>query len=1135
MSRQIFSSLLRHTRFGLLILPITFGISLLLGMQTGALADDTIAREPTPKSWQADAELTDVQFVDSNLGWAVGESGTLLRTRDGGLTWTDKKADGQRFRKDTMRLEQKVENLENGRLTNSTGIAGRQVDASRFTCRYDSVNFVDANRGWAVGGVKMPYIDRTQAVVMQTIDGGLSWRPIESLGLPRLRKIQFSNPRQGIAIGDSGNVFTGGIFQTNNGGKSWSGKLFQFDQNWIDVEPAGQGFVTINSTGQLGNIKNNHYEHSVLIGLPARMNACFRDIVMLDQKQGIALANNGLVFKTTNAGLSWNRLAIEKQHPQLQGIDWRTAAIAGNQIKLAGSPGAFVATLDLTTGRVQLNKTPIRSKLNQLFFLDENQGWAVGDFGVILSTDDGGKVWRQQRGSTRGLAMMVVSPTANQVPVELFGRYTLEDNLACGLVVLNDSFRNFESVRQASSRLGCSICELVSRWKANSADAMTVEQRLAKLVRSIRVNRPAVVVSQARKSFNPTPDDAFQLIARAVALAADPNAYPEQIDMGLRIHRVSRLAVRDPIGSISIDGGRMLVQSGAQLQDKVALSRALLGKPVINPKPDHYRIVNLQSNLRSTANGGLFRGLQKRELTQRLGKSNHQGNLMAIKFANESARQLETFIEFRAEQAKDVAVWKLQLRRFLSSMEVDVHAGGTWTMRLIEEYLARGNTNLAVESAEMSVSRFPNSPYAIAVATWLARYYSSHEFGKVAFEQQINRGILEKDGSQTQASRIANQYTLAPETKTSDGVTTLTWKPVQAPALQNKKDPSTDDIALTNLELESSGHELPETTPEFFAKRLRRSAQLLSLVGQKDPDFAAGPYCRWLEVQLAKRLSEVGAIPIDSLQSRYEKLTQNETAVGKASNQKSIIQSIAAKAREELFLLAGDELEKSELTKPTKLKTGKCLLIDTRPNLDGHLKEDAWASAQRILIAQGTSTDSMGKSFIRCCRDQEYFYLAIECQKLAGLNYRSAANVARVRDSDLSRVDQLAVEFDLDNDSATSFRFAVDHRGLAQESCQWIKDWNPDWYVANQETENQWIVEAAIPLAALAAAKIRPDDTWTICASRMTIAETPNAVSESAVVGKKNEALGNTVDGSTGNQSIFDHKPLRESGFRLSF
>ncbi len=33
--------------------------------------------------------FTTVCFINANIGWAVGNAGTILNTTDGGISWTD--------------------------------------------------------------------------------------------------------------------------------------------------------------------------------------------------------------------------------------------------------------------------------------------------------------------------------------------------------------------------------------------------------------------------------------------------------------------------------------------------------------------------------------------------------------------------------------------------------------------------------------------------------------------------------------------------------------------------------------------------------------------------------------------------------------------------------------------------------------------------------------------------------------------------------------------------------------------------------------------------------------------------------------------------------------------------------------
>ena len=41
-----------------------------------------------PVNYKQDIQLSDVHFVSDTVGWVTGENGTLLKTTDGGDTWT---------------------------------------------------------------------------------------------------------------------------------------------------------------------------------------------------------------------------------------------------------------------------------------------------------------------------------------------------------------------------------------------------------------------------------------------------------------------------------------------------------------------------------------------------------------------------------------------------------------------------------------------------------------------------------------------------------------------------------------------------------------------------------------------------------------------------------------------------------------------------------------------------------------------------------------------------------------------------------------------------------------------------------------------------------------------------------------
>ena len=1099
---------------------VTISLLLFAGGAVSAYGDDTVAREPLPKSWEADAELTDVFFIDENLGWVVGESGTILRTRDGGNTWNAQTLNNT-FRRDTVELQQKLHNLESGRRTKSSGITtGRQRTDSPITCRFNSVSFIDANQGWAAGGFQLPYINRTQAVVMHTRDGGITWQPIENLAIPRLRKIEFTSPRRGIAYGDSGNVFTGGIFETNDAGNSWSAISRQTDVAWIDAEQTKDHYVTVDNAGQLGRYSNGQYEAAVLLGDPVASKIDFRCVKMIDDNQGVAVGTQGRLFKTNNGGLSWQRVPIETTHPQLVHFDWQTAAVTDQKVVLAGFPGSTIATLDLKSNQLSTVKTPVRTKLNRLFFLNSKTGWAVGDFGVVLTTTDGGQTWRRQRGNTRGLAMLVVAPRSEQVPVELFARYSLESNRSCGVLVIEDTDAAFQAVRQASSRLGSCYHELIQS-STDSEEPLDPEIVIATLVRNIRTLKPAVVVSQAPQSYSQDISDPFQQISLAVKLAADPSAYPGHAKLGLTAHRVSRFAVQDPIGPITINPERILIQSGQQLQDQVALSRALLGKSTVDLTPNHYRVLESATGQAIKHVTDLMAALPSHQLPERLSKQSQQSNLSDIRFANESAKSLRDFADFKINTQQDLNVWRQQVREFLNSMEVDLHNGGTWMLRLIEQYENQGQTELAVQAAELLIARFPDSPYSIAVTTWLAKRYSSVEFGKLAFDQRVTWGVLQPDGLPSQAVRNSKLFATGPKATVEAGVTTLTWQPIQPPVKLGSGKPDADVEEPTIANVKASATEdiedalaMPDGRPEFYLLRLQRSARLLSSIGQRDPDYAAGPYCQWLEVHLARQLNEVSPGTITNLPSRYKKLQNGRGPLR---------QGIADKVNHELSLLGDDfealpELNSSTPDQPT---VSNCVEIENRPNLDGRLSEACWQTAQAIPIlvsAASPNKVNQPRAQAQFCRDAEFLYVAIACEKFSGLSYAPRQQV-RARDGQLKAADHVWIQLDLDRDYDTGFNFAVDHQGWARESCDSVQDWDPEWFVSQHETETLWMIEAAIPLAAISPTKIHKGDRWSLRLDRRTSPNRIDRLKQDSEVTK----------------SIFQHRPLPKHEQYLAF
>ena len=117
--------------------------------------------------------LGSVKFINTSTGWAVGSLGTILRTTNGGTTWT--------------------------------------LQLSGTTNNLSGVSFTDANNGTAVGNY---------GTIVRTTDGGANWNSQSSSTTNSLWSISFTDANNGTAVGRGGT-----ILRTTNGGGTFVNQI----------------------------------------------------------------------------------------------------------------------------------------------------------------------------------------------------------------------------------------------------------------------------------------------------------------------------------------------------------------------------------------------------------------------------------------------------------------------------------------------------------------------------------------------------------------------------------------------------------------------------------------------------------------------------------------------------------------------------------------------------------------------------------------------------------------------------------------------------------------------------------------------------------------------------------------------
>lgn len=309
------------------------------------------------KVWPTANTLLGVKFVTPKKGWAVGASGTILYTEDGGNNWEYQKSGTTEDLKCVAFVNEKMG------WAVGYGVIIHTEDSGKTWIRQgdikDSLNivyFVNENEGW-IGG--------TKGILLHTIDGGRKWDSQKIGPWEEITGIFFKDVNTGW-------VLSGGlIFRTIDGGKNWEvGNLPSV------TLPGGRSVMPI-EYGLHGSI------------------------FFIDEKKGWASIGFPHVFYTEDGGKTWKSSMVSSSVETITFLDEETGCIAGSNIlctenggktwneRLGADPG----------GRVNIDGFLIT--IRNISFVNKMEGWAVGGAGgidetdgQIMKTEDGGKTWK---------------------------------------------------------------------------------------------------------------------------------------------------------------------------------------------------------------------------------------------------------------------------------------------------------------------------------------------------------------------------------------------------------------------------------------------------------------------------------------------------------------------------------------------------------------------------------------------------------------------------------------------------------------------------------------------------------------------------------------------------------------------
>ncbi len=332
-----------------------------------------------------DYELVCVQFIDRQIGFTAGKSnnntGAVARTTNGGINWT---ICTNSLKKPITSLYM-INNLK-GFASSSNNDTISQTNDGWNTLEYkkagngqwiSKIYFLDSLQGWLLGN---------PGFVSKTTNGGEDWQ-VYTASLGNTVNMYFVNPSTGWITSTRKR-----IFKTTNGGVNWFNQLSAgtedmqvFRDIYFKDPNTGWALGTSSNLLRTTNGGGNWYD------MFHNPDGNLKSVYFSNENTGWCVSSYGL-WKTTNRGYNW----VNNQSIPITGMN-SVDFININTGFLCGADGNFMKTTDGGVSWIQ--NTISSNNLSKVCFIDNNTGFICGANGIILKTINSGMNWLPQQSS----------------------------------------------------------------------------------------------------------------------------------------------------------------------------------------------------------------------------------------------------------------------------------------------------------------------------------------------------------------------------------------------------------------------------------------------------------------------------------------------------------------------------------------------------------------------------------------------------------------------------------------------------------------------------------------------------------------------------------------------------------------
>jgi photosystem II stability/assembly factor-like uncharacterized protein len=1054
----------------------------------------TAARSESPLPWQDDATLRAVQSMGSRSCLAVGDHGAVWRSGDGGDTWTWSAPPG---------------------------------DTS-----WRSISFITPLRGWIAGFAVQPMTQLTLGVIAHTTDGGASWTITTGPAsvLPGVLSVRFFDTESGLAATFPSTSGPSGVWQTLDGGLTWKPLSGPSHRGWsVGQFSAADSGALIDREGQFLTVAQGQ----VLSGrLPSIRSRRLRGMMLGNRSASWLVGDGGLLLTSETGGRVWQASPAPLPDGAQSLFDLAAVAQKGTHVWVAGRPGSVIWRSRDNGSTWEPHVTGQTAPLWAMQMQSEQLGIAVGELGLILKTRDGGARWQAVRAADRRAAALWLVTSPQQLDLGAIAKWSGElgyrtvvsapvhrsvDDLAATRLPTDEQLlAAVAAARGTSAHTGWRLDldrpgleqhpeRLLAEWQQQT-DGRLSEAVVGDLVRDLRTWRPTVVVIPAAAPDDPVSQLVHQAALAAVHATADATRYPDHLTLaGLSPWTVDRVWEQQPEmvqGELVIDPQEFLPRWSRPVAQAAERAQHLLHRSdnsatfslSDNPESDSeterpvrdsdvevasFRWLNRPAGAATGrdpwAGAGLSPGSAARRQLGPIDDDALPRHLAAAK----QRRQLDRLVQhqFRhpptAEGFQPAAQLMAMLPELLEGQSSEDAATVLWD--LAQNYVHHEQWDSAESTMLELVRREPQTPAALAAMRWLLTYWTSLEVSH-GIRQQQRSAILSAEMPPSIQRALATQ-------PVDDAAASPTLRDRLSRVLPgvktvsgNADDEDADTASIPSLrdfmaeqqaaKAQLQARHVPLTVPpQTFEDRLKRAQELVAQLQQQSP-----------------RLFEEAEIqfPLAALH-RAAKSPQATDGVYRRFQAGSPDDLLRQLAERELWVGRG--------LSQAPARVAVCRATSTRPQLDGLFSDSCWEAAQELSLTTGEPDGPDGAQsshgLVMTCYDQTCLYWAVSIPRHRLAPADRPATEGRTYDAPLGLCDRWCLALDCDRDYTTWYDFQVDQRGWTNDRCWTSSSWNPDWFVAAAADDERWRVEIAIPWTSLGTSAPEPRTAWAMALSRV--------------------------------------------------